>query len=192
MFAGLVLTGCTSDEPTWALDVMFVVPDGPDEVRGTQTWQVYRKAWKRNFREKHYLCSVLVTFDGVSSTPDCPNCLSAATVTPEQTDSDCDATISTNPTFSSLQRVGFGPLAVDGGPYPGSSSAGYVDYGAGWEVHGWAYPDALDQGGSLEPTAWNDSDPFAMAPAFVWELTAQADAAAMSRLSLARSEASTP
>ena len=34
----------------------------------------------------------------------------------ERTDSDCDPATTEDPTFMTLQRIGFGPLATDGGP----------------------------------------------------------------------------
>jgi len=175
----LGLSGCKSMEPAWALDIQFVAPD-ESGVRGSTTWQIYRRAWQRNLRERSYLCSVLVTFEGAPSAPDCPDCVAAMDVVGSVADSDCPDSITSNPLILSLERIGFGPIA-EGGPFPGGSSAGFADYGLGWEVHGWAYPDALAVGEPVAPTPWNGSEPFAMAPSFAWPLDPVASAAPMSR-----------
>ncbi|MCB9677016.1 MAG: hypothetical protein H6737_18005 [Alphaproteobacteria bacterium] len=175
----LALGGCASSDPTWALDVGFVVPEGSG-VTGSVTWQVYRKAWQRKFADRHYLCAVLTTFDGTPTTPDCPDCVAAMEVTLAVEDSDCDDALTANPTFVSITRIGFGPVGA-GGPYPGESSTGYVDYGPGWEVHGWAYPDRLTQGETPDTLEWDGTQPFSMAPTFAWQLGDDPGTAAMSR-----------
>ncbi|MEZ4319460.1 MAG: hypothetical protein R3F61_18235 [Myxococcota bacterium] len=179
----LALAACSSDDtPTWAIDVMFVAPDG-EGVRGTTSWQVYRKAWEKGFKERHYLCSVVVAFEGVPSAVDCPSCLAAMSVTSEVTDSDCPESLASSPTFVSLSRIGFGPIQA-GGPFPDRSSVGFADYGPGWEVHGWSYPDALALGESTEAMAWDGTEPFSMAPSYAWYLDPTPGAAAVSRLAI--------
>ena len=165
---GLVLfTGCADNRVHWALDPIFLSPNG-EGVDGTQTWQLYRKAWKNNFGEQHYLCSVVTHFQATPSATDCTDCRVAFDVLPEIADTDCTEEVAADPTFIALRRVAIGPLA-DGGPYPDASSIGYVDYGTGWEVHGWAYPEALANDQQAASFTWNDAEPFAFTPTSVWE-----------------------
>ena len=169
-----VLTGCHSNDPTWALDITFVAPadSAAADITGSQTWQVYRKAWQRNFRGNHFLCSVFITFDGVASAADCPECVAAYTVTPEVSFSDCPDTLAEDATFASLERLGFGPVSDSvNAPYANASSPGYADYGLGWEVHGWAWPEGVPDGNTPEVTTFDGTQPFDMAPAFAWQLT---------------------
>jgi hypothetical protein len=55
-------------------------------------------------------------------------------------------------------------------PFPGQTSDGWIDYGYGWERHGWAYPDALDHGQPSSATEWDPSEPFTLWPTSVWPL----------------------
>jgi hypothetical protein len=172
--AGLLLAGCASNEPTWALDVTFVAPsDAPDAaLTGSQTWQVYRRAWQRSFKGRHYLCSVFVVFDATGTTPDCPDCLAAYDVVPEVGYSDCSDALTADPVFTSLTRIGFGPVSDSPtAPYPDASSPAYADYGLGWEVHGWAWPEGVSEGDVPDVVVFDGTQPFDMAPAFAWQLT---------------------
>ena len=179
--------GCTSDTPSWALDRVFVLPS-EGEATGSITWQIYRRAWKRSFKSRHYLCSVLVAFEGVETAADCPDCAGALSIAPEVADSDCSDALTADPTFVSPARIGFGPIST-GGPHPGRSSIGYADYGLGWEVHGWAFPEALESGGEPASEVWDGAEPFAMAPSFAWTLGPTPDATAVSRLAIETSAA---
>ncbi len=190
----LLFAGCASNEPTWALDITFVAPaDATDtDITGSTTWQVYRKGWQRNFKGKHFLCSVFVTFDGVEDTPDCPDCVRSYTVTPEVDFTDCAAPLGDDPLFTGLTRIGFGPVSDDANaPYPGLSSPGYADYGLGWEVHGWAYPEAAVSGPAPEVAEFDGSQAFDMAPAFAWQLAA-GSATSTSRLAIDPADDATP
>ena len=163
----LLFSGCTDNRVHWALDPIFLSPQD-EGVDGTQTWQLYRKAWKNRFAQKHYLCSVVTQFRATPSATDCTECRVTFDVLPEIVDSDCEDSVSEDPTFVALRRVAVGPLA-EGGPYPDASSIGYVDYGSGWEVHGWAYPEALANDQQAASFTWDNSEPFAFTPTGVWE-----------------------
>ena len=171
----LMLLGCGSSFPHWAIDPIHVVPDG-STLSGTQSWQVYSKPWQKHFNAKHYLCTTLIEIQGTQSEPDCPDCLAAFDLTVDLADSDCSTALTDNETFLSLRRIGFGPL-VEGGPYPGSTSVGFADYGQGWEVHGWAYVAGVSDGALEDAGPWNAIDAFELEPTFVWDLTAPAGAA---------------
>lgn len=175
----MLLTACGSDAPGWAIDPIFLDPDGAG-VRGTHTWQVYAEPWDRRFAERHYLCSALVVLRGEPSPADCEGCLVAFDVQPELADSDCPDALAADPRFVGLVRVGLTDV-MDGGPYPGASSRGWADYGAGWEVHGRAWPDALSHGAEPASSTWNGVEPFALTPELVWPMSGGPALAPVSR-----------
>lgn len=178
LVAGLA-AGCSSNVPHWAIDPIFLTPDGDGAV-GDQLWQIYAKGWKRRFSERHYLCAALVTFDANPTSPDCEDCDVAFTVDPEVADSDCSPGVTADALFIALARVGFGGPSGEG-PHPASAPA-YVDWGRGWERWGWAHPEALDRGAAPASDVWDGAEPFALVPTHAWDLTRRdASAAGVSR-----------
>jgi hypothetical protein len=80
--------------------------------------------------------------------------------------SDCeDEALLADPLFLSLLRIGLGgPDTSPEAPWPGQTSVGWADYGNGWEVHGYAYPEGLDLGAQLTTDAWDGVQPYLMVP----------------------------
>lgn len=160
--------GCSNPTPGWALDSVFLVPANQD-VTGTVSWNVYSNRWEKNFKEKHFLCSIVATFDARASATDCEGCVAAFEVEPVITDGDCSPAMMELPLFTSTQRVGIGGLTADG-PYPDASSEAWVDYGNGWERHGWAHPEAVAHGQTPASFTWDGTEAFSFVPAAAWEL----------------------
>lgn len=160
--------GCSSATPGWALDSMFLVPANGDAT-GTVGWNIYSDRWEKRFNQKHYLCSIVASFDASASATDCEGCVVAFDVTPEITDGDCSPAMMELSLFTSTQRMGIGALTADG-PYPDASSEGWVDYGNGWERHGWAHPEAVANGQTPASLTWDGVEAFSFVPAAAWEL----------------------
>ena len=143
-------SGCTvSLEPTWAFDPIWLEATGPTEVFGVQTWQIYGPSWDRSNRDRHYVCSVLVEFEGTAIPCDAEDtCDAAWSLQREVVESDCLRAVDTSdPLFVSLRRLALGsPSRGVNAPHPLASVRSWADYGGGWERHGHAYPDALDRG----------------------------------------------
>jgi hypothetical protein len=172
LVASGVLAGCSSSAgpAVWAFDPIWVEPT-PEGISGFETWNLYDARWEQHRSERAFVCSVVVRLDGVTAEADCAGCTDAFDVTPTFLESDCVGNLPDDPGFLSLRRLAVGPVAADAtadDPYPGQSVGAYADHGAGWESHGWAFPDALDQG---EPAGdgWG-AEPFDVWPSFAWDL----------------------
>lgn len=168
----LGLAACAPDPgaPYWALDPIALYPEG-DGVYGLQTWELFGERWGRRFAPRYYVCSVVVELEGTPTTP-CEGCTHAWAVTPALVESDCAEGVDADPHFRSLTTLGLGgpPPAVDGkDPHPGATSGAWADYGDGWIAYGWAYPQALDDGGEAA-AGWDGAAPFTLWPAWAWEM----------------------
>ncbi len=152
---------CTADRPPeWAFDPIWLEPTSAG-IHGFQSWALYDRRWARSLDEKHYRCGVLVELWG--SPVGCEDCDAAFTVQAELLEHDCELGWVQSPRFTALERVSIGG-PVDGEvPHPGSTSASRVDYGEGWEPHGFAYASSLDHGES-GPAAWDGAVPFQLWP----------------------------
>jgi len=173
---GLALAACSHDDkPALAFDPIWLEPRG-DGIHGFETWQVYSAKWASHFREKFYVCSVVVEIEGDPVAPDdgCTGCTTAWATTVSLTESDCGDALTADPGFLSLSRIALGDVPStlsEDNPYPAKAMGGWVDYATGdWEPHGWAYPDALDAGTEPESTDWDGTQPFEFWPAFYWDL----------------------
>lgn len=168
---GLAASGCADPDPAWAVDPILVTPtDGG--MRGVQTWHLYRARWERSRSENTYVCAVAVDLEG-AETP-CTDCQLAWATTATLASSDCGPTIEADPTWVSLERLALGPVldAADGPVHAGVSSSSFADYGWGWEVHGQAWPEALDHGGAATSGTWDGVQVFTFEPELAWPLAA--------------------
>lgn len=167
---GLVATGCAGDpDPAWAVDPILVTPT-EGGMQGVQTWHLYRSAWERSRSERAYVCAIVVDLVGVE-TP-CTDCQLAWATTATVATSDCGPTLDADPTWTRLERLALGPVleAADQPRHPGMSSSSFADYGWGWEVHGEAWPEALDHGGAAESGLWDGDQAFTFEPELAWPL----------------------
>jgi len=167
--AALLVAACAPDtERSWAFDPIELRPTEEGGVTGFQTWELFSEKWDKNHAEKHYICAVVVEFEGAVTS--CTSCVAAWEVTTSVLESDCDAAIVDDPMFTSLVGIGLGNLSEDpAAPHPGSTSEGRADYGAGWETHGLAWPKTLDEGGTAG-AAWDGVEPFTLWPTAAWPL----------------------
>jgi hypothetical protein len=168
----LSLAGCSADlTPAWAWDPIWLEGADGAEVHGFQTWEIFGPKWPQRQRDKHFVCSVLVELEGVGSACDAPGCAAAWDVVPSVLETDCpDPALAESPLFTSLGRLALGGAYIaEDAPWPGRTTVSHADYGGGWEVHGWAYPEAYDRGGAGDP-AWTGEDPFLFTPAAAFPL----------------------
>lgn len=163
----VLLAACAPDlTPAWAWDPIWLEPSEAG-VHGFQTWQLYGPKWAEDPDEKFYACAVVVELDGAATACDAEEgCEHAWDVTGALLETDCpDPALADDPLFVSLARLALGgPATGEDVPFPGATSVGWADYGNGWEVHGDAYPAALEHGGT-EATAWDGVAPFQLVPA---------------------------
>lgn len=168
MISALLLAGCSPDlTPSYAFDPIWIEPTAEEGgIEGFHTWQIYGPRWPKHYSERHYVCSVLVGISGVETECDAEECTIGWEITASVLESDCaPKSFAEDPFFVSLLRLGLGGEATGPDvPWPGSTSIGWADYGNGWEVHGDAYPDALDTEGTADDPTWNDEQPFSMVP----------------------------
>lgn len=157
------------------MDPVWLEPTA-DGVHGFQTWEFFSKRWSKNFKDRHYICSIVVELQGEERAPDatCSGCTRAWEIYPTVLETDCDATMASDTSYLALRGLALAPVDTElreDDPYPGQSQGGVADYGAGWEPHGWAYPESLDASGAAESVAWDGEQPFVLWPAYVWDLT---------------------
>jgi hypothetical protein len=168
MISWWLLAGCRPDlTPTYAYDPIWLEPAEEGGMHGFQTWQIYGPDWPDRYSDRHYVCSVLVELVGLPTECDAEECAFAWQTTPELRETDCEPTsLADGPLFLSLQRVALGgPAPGPDVPWPELTSVGWTDYGNGWEIHGDAYPAALDDGGDADTPEWDEQQPFLMVPA---------------------------
>jgi hypothetical protein len=167
MIPWLLLVGCRPDlTPTYAYDPIWLEPGEDGAVHGFETWQIYGPDWPDRYAEKHYVCSVLVELTGLPTECDADeDCTIAWETTGEVRETDCEGDLAKGELFLALRRVGLGGPAPGEVPWPDLTSVGWADYGNGWEIHGDAYPAALDDGEQAEGREWNEEQPFLFVPA---------------------------
>ena len=173
----LTLFACNHDTtPAWAMDPIWIAPQEITGVYGFQTWELFSSKWGKKYDDKHYLCSIVVEFEGVPDTSGetCRDCDLAWQVTPAQLETDCPDGADDDPGFLSLSRIGLGLRPsdlADDDPWPGQSVGAFADYGSGdWVPYGWGYPEALDNRGSVDSTEWDGEQAFQLWPAYLWNL----------------------
>lgn len=173
LFAAVGCIGEGSGEPKFAMDPLYVEPADGDGIYGFQTWHLFSAEWQQSRSERHYVCGVVVELVGEISEEPCDDCDHAWDLTVDLLETDCAHGVAEDPLFTSINRVALAPIISDipgDDPHPGTSNAGVVRYGGHeWEYHGWAYPAALDHGGS-DAGDWTGETAFAFEPAWVWDL----------------------
>lgn len=164
----LLLVACAPEPPSapaWAYDPIWLEPAAAEGVHGFQTWELFGAGWEKRYDDRYYVCAVVVEVTGVPAACDVDACTEAWSVTVAPADTDCDPELALDPLFSSLLGVALGgPAPDESAPWPGQTTVGWADYGNGWEVHGDAYPEVLDAGGSASG-AWDGVEPFLFVPA---------------------------
>lgn len=164
LLALVALSGCAPDlTPSWAYDPIWLEPAGEGGAFGFQTWELFGPRWDEKRDDRHYVCAVVVAVQGVAIPCDAQEgCEHAWEVTPAILETDCAPPTADDPLFTSLQRLALGSEATGEVPHPGQTSTGWADYGGGWEVHGYAYPEALDH--ELPAGSFDEGEPYLLLP----------------------------
>jgi hypothetical protein len=167
-----LLAACARDlVPTWGFDPVWLEPAGEDDVHGFHTWQIYDERWSRKPDDRFYVCAVVAEFSGVPTASCGEACTHAWSVQSAVLESDCPASLAEDPLFGSLVGIGLGAASTSPDvPHPGATTVGWIDYGFGWEVHGDAWPEILDAGGTPETTEWDATQAFTFWPTALWPI----------------------
>jgi hypothetical protein len=168
----LLIGGCGRPDltPAWAYDpITLTAVDGdPEAAIGFQSWQLYGPGWAKKYKDRHYVCVVLVELEAtVLADCDAPACQIGWDTEATVVETDCaDPALAENPLFTSLHRLALGaPYVAEDAAWPGGTTLSHAAYSAGsdWQVHGTAYPEVLDQGGAAAPE-WTGVEPFLFVP----------------------------
>jgi hypothetical protein len=101
----------------------------------------------------------------------CSSCDRAFTVQPSLLETDCPSELAFQELWTTLRAIGLGALDTrPEAPYPGDTWTAYADYGYGWEVFGFAFPEALENGQPASGLPWTGQEAFRLLPDSAWPL----------------------
>lgn len=167
-----LLAGCSAGTtPYWAMDPITLYPQRGG-LHGIESWELFSEGWGRHFNQRFYVCGIVVELNGTETTP-CDRCTQAWSVQTSLVETDCADGVADDAHYLALDAIGIGdslPDVTGKVPYEGQSSGAWASYGDGWEAYGWAYPKALDDGDSVQDAAWDGTKPFALLPAYAWQI----------------------
>ncbi len=169
-----LIAGCApaDESPFWAVDPIVLYPE-ESGFFGVQTWEVFSERWGRRFAQRWHLCGVVVELEGAETAP-CEGCTASWVVSATLAESDCDPAFAADPRFVALDGLHLTEALPDvamSPPHDAITLGVEARYGSEWYDYGWAYPEALDHREAPASTTWDGSEPFALTPAFAWELS---------------------
>lgn len=176
LLGALLIGGCKSGEPAWAVHHLSVTPERGGAISGTQTWEFFNKKWAKNRAERSYLCARAQTVAGEESEelPGCTDCEAAYLLIVTDLESDCEDSVGTDPGFDSSLPVAFGAVPEefsDLDPWPGRSLGWYLsEDGVSYQPWGFAYVEGLDFGGDRGLPGWIEGQTYTLWPAVALEL----------------------
>lgn len=167
-----LVVGCASDPgpAEWAVDPIWLDATDTDGIEGVHTWELFGGRWDNGFKQRHYVCGVVVALSGTPVA--CDDC-QAWDIETAWIESDCDDV--ERERYLSLRGLSLRRAtgAEDAqAPWPGQSVWVEADYGQGLQPYGWGWPAALDQGrASTSDGTFDGSEPFQLRPTQLWDLT---------------------
>jgi len=173
----LLLTGCTDSTASWAFQAGTVTPSASG-LAGVQAWSFFTSAWGHAKGDGAFLCARTQELTGTTAAPlpGCVGCTAAYTLTVTEIDSDCDADLAEDPSYTLPVAIAIGPVddaLADLDPHPGRSLGWYASFdGVSLQSYGFAWDLALDEGGDAGPPGWNPGQTYSLGPSFAWDLTA--------------------
>lgn len=181
LIALLALAGCGSDAPSWALQTGAATPS-TSGLAGVQAWAFFTEAWGKAQGDAAFVCARSQTVAGTTAAPlpGCVGCTAAYTLTVHEIDSDCDAELAQDPSYTLPVAIAIGPVddslaALD--PHEGRSLGWYASFdGVELTPYGLAWDIALDETGDSGPPGWNPGQTYTLWPAYAWDLTTAASA----------------
>jgi hypothetical protein len=173
----VLISGCASSAPSWAFQSGAVTPSASG-LTGVQAWSFFTSAWGRAKSDQAFVCARSQEVSGTTAAPlpGCIGCTAAYTLTVSEIDSDCDADLADDPSYTLPVAIAIGPVddaLADLDPHPGRSLGWYASFdGVQLESYGFAWDIALDEGGDAGPPGWNPGQTYTLGPSFAWDLTA--------------------
>ena len=170
--------GCkTTDGPAaWALNYATVQADG-DTLAGVHVWEFFAEGWEKKQKEDYYKCSFVQSISGTATSPEvegCVGCTHFYSVVLTAQDGDCDESLSSDPALGGLRGFGLGEIEAgfaEEDPFPGGSVGWYISFdGVTAMFHGFAFPEALERGGSVDPDGWSSGQSYTLWPVYAWAL----------------------
>lgn len=167
--------GSSDTTPAWALNEASVVPSASG-VEGVQVWTLYSERWERRLDDRYHICTVLQDLRGtvVASYDGCVRCTAMYELTLEELENDCPEGALDGLVLDGMVALGIGEIPADleaDDPYPGASLGWFISFdGESAEAHGFAYSEALDQGGVGEEGRWRSGETYTLSPAYAWNL----------------------
>lgn len=162
---------CQANRAVWAYDPILLPPQDHTPDRAWQTWNLYQRRWQRSGSERAFLCALVVELRLEPGGGGCTSCEHSWAVQPSLLETDCAAELAFQEIWTNLQGLGLGALDPrPEAPYPGDTWTAYADYGYGWEVYGYAYPEALDYEDSASGLPWTGKEAFRLLPEAAWPL----------------------
>lgn len=172
----LLLVGCGPRSVKWAVQDGVVTPDQSGLV-GEQAWSFFANNWGSAKGDKAFVCARAQTLTGTASSPlpGCATCTVAYTLAVAETESDCDADLADDPSYTLPVAMGIGPVddALAGmDPHEGRSLGWYASFdGENLEPYGFAWDAAIDAGEDPGPPGWNPGQSYTLWAAYAWDLS---------------------
>lgn len=172
----LLLVGCAAGSATWAVQDGAVTPSESGLV-GEQAWSFFAKNWGQAQGDKAFVCARAQALTGAASAPlpGCASCTVAYTLSVTEIESDCEADLADDPSYTLPVAIGIGPVdeslaSMD--PHEGRSLGWYASFdGENLEPYGFAWDSALDAGEDAGPPGWNPGQSYTLWPAYAWDLS---------------------
>ncbi len=171
-----LLLGCAPASASWAVQAATVTA-GQTGLSGEQAWSFFAKDWGRAKGDGAFVCARSQAVDGTTSAPlpGCAACTAAYRLTVTEIESDCDADLAGDPSYTLPVAIAIGPVdasLTDIDPHPDQSLGWYASFdGVKLEPYGLAWDAALDSGGNAGPPGWNPGQTYTLWPAFAWDLS---------------------
>lgn len=177
-----VLLGCASGDPHWAINHLSLIP-ASSGAEGTQSWEFFSKAWRKNRNEKNFLCARTQEVTGTVVAPldGCEGCITAYELDISEVETDCTSDISEEAAllaedegFAATLQIAIGDVFTDFSemdPYPGKSMGWYLSTdNETYQPWGFAYPEGLDFDGETGAPGWTSGQVYTLMPAVALEL----------------------
>lgn len=175
----LLLLACAPQldgPPSWALNYASVEPTASG-FQGLQVWNLYAEGWEKDQSDDYFQCRVIQEVSGqvVAPLEGCEGCVASYGVellTSEE--EDCPEGITDGLVLDGVVSFAVGTLAPQEQAetdYPDHTMAWYLSFdGTQAELHGHAWPQALEQGDDTAPSGWVAGEVYTLWPTFAWSL----------------------
>jgi hypothetical protein len=187
LLSAILLPGCKvgldlSTDPTWAINWAEVLPSETGlEDSSYHVWEFFVEGWEKKHKEEYFKCSVgqHIIAEPIACPEGAEGCVAAHQWILDPWQSDCDDTITLDPSFSGPIQVAVGLLPEDlesDDPYPGWSMGWYLGIGGEpVQPFGYVYDKLLEDGGTPPSIGWLPGQTYILWPAWAWDLQEAAE-----------------